>query len=158
MLSLDSHYITFKLIAEAKHSSVDVKTIAVNFTEGQSIYAKLRSELNKLKVGVLVNNVGTADGNRYDWMPEESVHDLVNCNIMSMTRMCHLILPQMIERKSGVIINIGSLSSATATPYLTLYGASKVHRLKFTHVTIRHVNFVNSRRLSTNFPKIWQPK
>lgn len=106
-----------------------MKTIAVDFTEGQKIYAILKEELSKLQIGVLVNNVGMlfGFGRRFGNIEDDkSIHDIINCNILSMARMCHIILPQMIKRKNGVIINIGSLSSAMPTPYLTIYGATKV--------------------------------
>lgn len=61
-----------------------------------------------------------------DIADEKSLHDIINCNIMSMARMTRLVLPQMIERKRGVIVNIGSISSAFSTPLATIYGATKV--------------------------------
>lgn len=54
------------------------------------------------------------------------LHDIVNCNIMSMVRMCHIVLPKMIEHKKGIIVNIGSLSGVIAAPLATIYGATKV--------------------------------
>ena len=101
----------------------------MDFTESQSIYPILEAELNKLEIGMLVNNVGMSGGfgERYANIKEEKeIHDLINCNMMSMAQMCHLVLPQMIQRKSGVIINIGSFTGVISTPMATLYGASKV--------------------------------
>ena len=101
----------------------------MDFTESQSIYPILEAELNKLEIGMLVNNVGMSVGfaERYaDMKEEKEIHDLINCNMMSMARMCHLVLPQMIQRKSGVIINLGSITGVVSTPMSTLYGASKV--------------------------------
>ena len=70
-------------------------------------------------------------GETFDVMPERIVHDTVTCNLMSMTRMTRLILPGMIQRRRGVIVNIGSLSSAGPTPLLALYGATKAFVDKF---------------------------
>ena len=100
----------------------------MDFTEGQSIYSKLKTELSGVQIGLLINNVGmlTDFGHRFDKIAENDVQGIINCNIMSMARMCHIVLPQMIQRKSGVIINIGSLSSAIPTPLLTIYGSTKV--------------------------------
>jgi 17beta-estradiol 17-dehydrogenase / very-long-chain 3-oxoacyl-CoA reductase len=106
-----------------------VKTIPVDFTDGDSIYSRLRTELSKLEIGILINNVGMTTGpmeHFADIADEKAIHDIINCNIMSMARMTHIVLPQMIKRNKGIIINIGSLSSATATPFLTIYGATKV--------------------------------
>ncbi len=114
---------------ESINSSIEIKTIAVDFTEGQSIYPKLRAELNHIQIGVLINNVGMAFKYCQPFYKneEDDVHSIINCNIMSMVRMCHIVLPQMIQRKSGVIINIGSTLSAMPSPLMTVYGGTKVN-------------------------------
>ncbi len=117
------------MIGSATNDSVEIKTIAVDFTESQSIYPILEAEFNKLDIGILVNNVGMSAGfgQPFTYLKDpKEIHNLINCNIMSMARMCHLILPQMIQRKSGVIVNVGSIAGVLPTPMATLYGASKV--------------------------------
>lgn len=77
-------------------------------------YDKLFSEhLSGLEIGVLVNNVGVSyPGALYfdeleTYQPGRTV-DLINVNITSVVQMTRIILPQMVERKAGVILNIGS--------------------------------------------------
>ena len=101
----------------------------MDFTESESIYPILEGELNNLEIGILINNVGMSAGfaRPYAKLKEaRTIHDLINCNIMSISRMCHIVLPRMIQRKKGVIINVGSLAGIFPTPMYTLYGASKV--------------------------------
>lgn len=119
---------------KSEFGSVNIKTIAVDFTDGNSIYSKIETELSQLEIGMLINNVGMAVGfaERFtDIADEKSLNDIVNCNILSMVRMSRLILPQMIERKRGVIVNIGSISGAFSTPLATIYGATKAFVDKF---------------------------
>ena len=115
-------------IIETEFKSVQFKTIAADFTEGESIYPKIQAELAGLKIGILINNVGmlTDFAQNFHAIDEVNVRGIVNCNIMSMARMCHMILPHMVRRKSGVIINIGSIAGTSPTPLLTIYGATKV--------------------------------
>lgn len=112
------------------NDKIIVKTVAVDFTDGDSIYSQLRDELTQLEVGILINNVGMTNegvGKVFSTVDEEeSLRQIINCNIMSMVRVCHIVVPQMIERKRGVIVNVGSLSAAIPTPFLTVYGATKV--------------------------------
>lgn len=100
----------------------------MDFTEGESIYAKLQMELSRLQIGILVNNVGTSHGfGRYtEILTEDDVRRVINCNIMSMTRLTNLVLPKMRRAKKGLILNVGSLLGCWSTPYKTLYGATKV--------------------------------
>ena len=110
------------------YSSVEVKTIAVDFTKGKSIYPKIKAELDQLEIGILINNVGMTIGLDpfHKTKDELKFNDILNCNCLSMVRMCHLVLPQMVERRKGVIVNIGSIGSVV--PFLndSIYGASKV--------------------------------
>lgn len=48
-----------------------------------------------------------------------------------MARMTHMILPRMLHRKRGLILNIGSLTGTLPTPLATIYGATKAFVDKF---------------------------
>lgn len=50
----------------------------------------------------------------------------LSSNVVSMARMTHIVLPQMLNRQRGIIINIGSISGAFSTPLATIYAATKV--------------------------------
>ena len=78
--------------AESNFGSVEIKTIAVDFTDGNSIYSKIEAELSQLEIGILINNVGMAVGfaERFvEIADEKSLNDIVNCNILSMV--CFII-------------------------------------------------------------------
>ena len=57
----------------------------------------------------------------------EATSDLVKCNITSLNTMTAMVLPQMQERKSGVIINVSSLSGLMPTPLLSVYSGTKAY-------------------------------
>lgn len=113
----------------ASSLSIQVKTIVVDFTKSDdSVYDKIRSELTGLQIGVLVNNVGMAlNPEPFGLLEDENrLMNIINYNIVSTCRMCHLIVPQMARRRSGVIINIGSITSTYPAPFVIPYAASKV--------------------------------
>ena len=118
------------MILETQYKSIEVRTIAADFTDSQSIYPKIKFELDQLEIGILVNNVGMLIGLRpfADFEDDQGFHDMVVCNTIPVVRMTHIVLPQMIRRGRGVILNISSLSSYIPTPLSTVYGATKVKK------------------------------
>nr|XP_060640141.1 very-long-chain 3-oxoacyl-CoA reductase-B-like [Anolis sagrei ordinatus] len=53
------------------------------------------------------------------------VNDMVNCNILSTLKMTEAILPQMVARKKGIIINISSGIAWRPMPWAAMYCACK---------------------------------
>ncbi|AOE48926.1 malonic semialdehyde reductase [Kangiella sediminilitoris] len=95
------------------------------------IFRELPEEFSQ--VDILVNNAGLALGlepaqeaNLEDW------HRMVDTNIKGLYLMTRKILPGMVERKSGHIINIGSIAGNYAYPGGNAYGATKAFVKQFT--------------------------
>jgi 3-oxoacyl-[acyl-carrier protein] reductase len=76
-------------------------------------------------IDILVNNAGVvARGALVDM--EEAVYDQVlDVNLKGPYLFCRAVLPQMLARRSGRIVNVGSISSTLGTAGMTAYCASK---------------------------------
>lgn len=138
--------------------NVDTAIIDVDFKSGYDIYDKIRERIQGKNIGVLVNNVGMAcewnlnfmqlnlncksDENFYivDSTPdfflnipdrEQLIKDLIQINVASVPMMCSIVLPQMLRRKKGLIINLSSLSAVIPAPNMTIYSATKAFVSKF---------------------------
>jgi 3-oxoacyl-[acyl-carrier protein] reductase len=75
---------------------------------------------------IVVNNAGTTHASQPMLNVDEATFDKVFAvNVKSIYYMAHAVIPLMRERKSGVILNIGSTAGIRPRPGLTWYNASK---------------------------------
>ncbi|XP_019941105.2 hydroxysteroid (20-beta) dehydrogenase 2 [Paralichthys olivaceus] len=107
------------------------RTIRADFTDGHSIYPAIAEGLQGLEIGVLVNNVGMVYSDNFACFldipdPERKITEVINCNMLSVPQMTRLVLPGMITRKKGLIINISSEVGVRPQPLLSLYSATKI--------------------------------
>ncbi|XP_008050199.1 very-long-chain 3-oxoacyl-CoA reductase-B-like [Carlito syrichta] len=109
----------------------NTRIIVADFTGGLEIYGAIEAELQDLEIGVLVNNVGMAytKGEPQKLLDRDNIaqhiSNMVNCNIMSVVQMTRIILPQMVTRGKGIIINMSSVTDSRPWPYLAMYSATK---------------------------------
>ncbi|KAJ2175772.1 hypothetical protein GGH18_000824 [Coemansia sp. RSA 530] len=107
---------------------VEARTLAVDFGKmTEDKWQQIAQEVQAVRVGVLVNNVGVS----YDYpmyveeVPAATVDAMVELNMRAMVRMTQAVIPQMKERKSGLIINSGSFACIIPSPFLSVYAGSK---------------------------------
>jgi len=75
---------------------------------------------------IVVNNAGTTHKNQPMLNVDEETFDRVFAvNIKSIYHMAHAVVPLMRQRKSGVILNVGSVAGIRPRPGLTWYNGSK---------------------------------
>lgn len=83
-------------------------------------------------IAVLVNNAGALEVGAFVQMPTEKVVNLVNLNVTALTTLTSLVLPGMVERGSGRILNVASLAAFQPLPAMAAYAASKAYVLALT--------------------------
>lgn len=94
---------------------------------------ELYNELQKQHIGVdvLVNNAGFATHGRFESLPVEPEMEEIQVNIAALTKLTRLFLPQMVQQKSGKILNIASTAAFLPGPYMSVYYATKAYVLSF---------------------------
>lgn len=90
------------------------------------------SKRKNLSVNILVNNAGVGSSGEFTKNDLHAELKILQINNVSMVALCHLFLSEMIQNKSGSIINVGSMASFFPSPYMTVYAASKMFVLSFT--------------------------
>lgn len=76
-------------------------------------------------VDVLVNNAGIGWIGLVEDMPAEQVRKLFDINVLSLMDLTRRVLPGMLERRRGHVVNVASVASWMAVPPLTVYSATK---------------------------------
>ena len=84
------------------------------------------------KIDVLVNNAGISVHGLFDMVPPEDVKRLFDVNVFGMFNTTRLVLPHMIRRKYGAIINIASMWGEVGASCEVHYSASKAAVIGFT--------------------------
>jgi len=84
-----------------------------------------------MEADLLVNNAGFGEYGRFAEIGGES-EAMIRVLVSSLTELTFRILPCMLERGRGGIINVGSTGSLVPCPNMAVYGASKAYVLSFT--------------------------
>ncbi|VXB00156.1 3-ketoacyl-ACP reductase [Maribacter litoralis] len=76
-------------------------------------------------IDILVNNAGIAGVGSFLEMPVSEWEQMIQTNLMGMYYVTKEVLPQMVERSSGDIVNIASTAGLNGNPNVSAYSASK---------------------------------
>ena len=85
-----------------------------------------------LSVDMLINNAGFATYGLFEELSGSRQHEEVMLNVLAVVDLTHLFLPDMLKRKSGVVINVASTAGFQPLPNMAVYGATKAFVLSFT--------------------------
>ncbi|MCC2678088.1 MAG: short-chain dehydrogenase/reductase [Pseudobdellovibrio sp.] len=83
-------------------------------------------------VDILVNNAGFGDHGAFVKSDLKKNQEMIDLNILTLTKLCHLYLPKMIQNRNGKILNVASTASFQPGPLMSVYYATKAYVLHFT--------------------------
>lgn len=89
----------------------------------KQIFDKLAAQ--KVSVDVLVNNAGFGLHGRFAEMPLQRQLEIIQVNVNALTNLTGLFLPEMLQRRAGGILNVGSVAGFVPGPGLAIYYATK---------------------------------
>ena len=76
-------------------------------------------------IDILINNAGAGLYAPAWKAPLDEAHAMFELNFFAPLAMIQLVAPRMRERRSGMIVNIGSIAGKVTLPWFTLYSATK---------------------------------
>ena len=88
-------------------------------------------ETRELRVDILINNAGFASQGDFETIDAERLHSQVMLNVTAVVDLTRAFLPAMLERKSGVIVNVASTAAFFPLSTQAVYGATKAFLLSW---------------------------
>lgn len=135
-----------KVTEELEEYGVNVSGAAADVADLASVnhaVEHIRSELGP--IDILINNAGTAKFGGFLELEPAEWEKIIQVNLMGTYYVTRAVLPEMIERKTGDIINISSTAGQKGAPVTSAYSASKFAVLGLTESLLMEVRKHNIR-------------
>jgi short-subunit dehydrogenase len=126
------------LAAELQPAGARVAVVVADLTDEASISdLARRAEVEFGPIDVLVNNAGGDPQREFDGMSWTQNEAILHLNLTAPLQLTHQLLPAMLRRGRGHIVNISAIAGRVGFPYLEAYAAAKDGLIGFTRV-LRH--------------------
>lgn len=130
------------LAAEIQGEGGEAVAIPVDVSQPAEIEVMVQSALDLYgRIDILFNNAGYGS---VDWFenlePARNIDTIVRVNLIGTMLVTRAVLPHMLERSEGHIINMSSVAGLIAAPLITTYSASKYGVRAFTDALRREIS------------------
>lgn len=135
-----------ELSSELQQFDIKVSAASADVSDLEAVnhaVAHIKSELGD--IDILVNNAGIAKFGGFLELTPEEWERIIRVNLMGVYNVTRAVLPDMIERKSGDIVNISSTAGQKGAPVTSAYSASKFGVLGLTESLMLEVRKHNIR-------------
>ena len=108
-------------LADKTSKTTGTMTIVVDVTKRRDLERLVEKTIEKFgTVDLLVNNAGIEMISRYHMLEPDDIERSINVNLTSAMVLTRLVLPGMLSRKRGHIVNISSLSAKAGPPCVNI--------------------------------------
>jgi short-subunit dehydrogenase len=110
--------------------NVQVRAVDLSRTsEVEELCAWLERE--KIAIDFLINNAGLGDRGKFAPSDPQRVQEMMAVNVVALTSLTRALLPAMIQKKRGAILNVSSSAGFLPLPGLAVYAATKAYVTSF---------------------------
>ena len=112
--------------------AVQIEVLAADLAQpdcGPAIQQQI--ETRGLQVDILINNAGLGAYGPFETLSAHTEQELIAVNIAAIVSLSHAMIPGMLSRGSGAILNIASTSAFQPCAFMAVYAASKAFVLSF---------------------------
>lgn len=128
---------------ESKHN-IRVTVISKDLTEADAarqIYDEVKAA--GISIDYLINNAGIGGLGKFHERVWEQDLAMIQLNIISLTALCRLFLPDFVTRNSGRILNVSSTASLMPGPLQAVYYATKAYVTSFSNALSEELHDTN---------------
>jgi uncharacterized protein len=139
------HLLSRKLKPEVREKYLaagaqSVETWDVDLGDPKAIDEFLKKLNSKFAIDVLINNAGLLTGGLFERQDLDEINRMLQVNVNAVFALTHAILPGMLQRKSGLIVNNASVSGKMFFPCASTYAASKAAIVAFSESLKQEIN------------------
>jgi uncharacterized protein len=121
-----------KLEELKKQIEADYDVKVVNIVKDLSVVGSATEVYNEVKalgieVEYLINNAGFGQVGKFEELPWQKHLEMINLNMIALTELSYLFLPDFVKRNSGRILNNSSTAALLPGPLQAVYYASKAY-------------------------------
>jgi short-subunit dehydrogenase len=107
-----------------------VTLVTADLATGDGVLSLLR-ELGDQPIDLLVNNAGLGTYGPFDRSDPAREMDVIGVDVAALVRLTRAVLPGMVKRRRGGVLNVASTIGFQPAPYQATYGAAKAFVLSF---------------------------
>jgi short-subunit dehydrogenase len=122
------------LRGELATAGVAAAAVPADLADGPALDGLVRQAEEAVgPLDILVNNAGVEFAGPFERHSRAELESITAVNLVAVMELTRLVLPGMIERGRGHVVNVASLAGKSAVPYFTSYCATKHGVVGFTH-------------------------
>jgi short-subunit dehydrogenase len=119
-----------KRLSEAGTEALVIPVDLRESSQREQLVADVQSKFGK--IDVLINNAGLETEGAYVELSWTSIRETIEVNLIAPMGLTRLVLPKMLERNSGHIVNIASIAAKSGAPYAATYSGTKAGLAEWT--------------------------
>lgn len=122
------------LVAELRPRGVAVEPVPADLTDTAGLEMLVRHAADAVgPLDILVNNAGLEFGGGFGHQSREELEAIVSVNLLAVMELTRVVLPGMLERRRGHVVNVASMAGKAGSPFLASYAGTKHGVVGFTH-------------------------
>lgn len=111
--------------AKGKLGGKGVHTLALDVSREDDVIEKVGAHLAAHPADVLINNAGVVMPGRFLELESKHFREMMDINYFGAVHMCRAVLPHLVKRGGGAVLNVSSMAGVIGIYGYTAYAASK---------------------------------